>query len=217
MNARSLKWLFVAAVLMPAIAVSPPAGSQSGEPEPAEDAPAEEPGSEEAPSLSRHEGLTAWARIYEVFSHPRCANCHVGEAGVPMWSGPHYGTTRPHGMNINAGESRIGAEYVLCSACHGLTNSPLLHGPPGAAAWLLPPAEFEWFGKASHEICMQVRDPERNGQRSIEDIAEHVGHDAILRWAWDPGPGRETPPLSLAETMALILAWGDAGAPCPNG
>ena len=69
-------------------------------------------------SVSRADGLEAWGRIYEVASHPRCSNCHVGDDNTPMWSGPSYGKARAHGMNINAGESRIGAEYVLCSTCH---------------------------------------------------------------------------------------------------
>src|SRR6056297_1312664 len=71
-------------------------------------------------SVSEAEGLEAWARIYDVTSHPRCSNCHVGADGIPMWSGPTYGEARPHGMNIRAGESRIGAEYVPCQACHAL-------------------------------------------------------------------------------------------------
>ena len=69
-------------------------------------------------SATETEGLEAWSRIYEVASHPRCANCHTGASDRPMWSGPSYGQTRPHGMNIRAGESRIGAEHLLCSTCH---------------------------------------------------------------------------------------------------
>lgn len=72
----------------------------------------------EAGSISVEEGLANWQLFYEVASHPRCANCHVGADNRPMWSGPSYGRTRPHGMNINAGESRIGAETLLCSTCH---------------------------------------------------------------------------------------------------
>ena len=64
-------------------------------------------------AVSLEDGLAAWDRVYEVASHPRCANCHVGNDNIPMWSGPTYGTARPHGMNINAGESRIGAETLM--------------------------------------------------------------------------------------------------------
>ena len=65
-------------------------------------------------SVSTTQGLEAWARIYEVASHPRCSNCHTGASDRPMWSGPSYGRTRVHGMNIQAGESRIGAEHIQC-------------------------------------------------------------------------------------------------------
>jgi len=69
-------------------------------------------------TVSRADGLATWDRIYEVTSHPRCSNCHVGADNRPMWSGPSYGRTRLHGMNVNAGESRIGAETLVCSTCH---------------------------------------------------------------------------------------------------
>ena len=168
-------------------------------------------------SVSLEDGLAAWSRIYEVTSHPRCSNCHVGADNLPMWSGPSYGKTRPHGMNINAGESRIGAEYVACSTCHaqrvGLNDMP--HAAPQVAMnWQLAPVEAEWFGKSSQEVCNQLRDPERNGDRSFLEIAEHLDHDLILHWAWNPGGGREPAPYSLQEHVNDVLAWGAAGAPC---
>lgn len=167
-------------------------------------------------SVSIEEGLAAWSRAHDVFSHPRCANCHVGADHIPMWSGPSYGEARPHGMNINAGESRIGAEAVLCSTCHGLRNSPVPHGPPGAdATWMLAPVEAAWFGKTSKEICLQLKDPDLNGGRDFVEIAEHLGHDLILHWAWDPGPGREPAPGDLQTHIDNVLAWGVAGMPCP--
>ena len=170
-----------------------------------------------AGSVSTDQGLEHWARIYEVTSHPRCSNCHVGADNRPMWSGPSYGATRPHGMNINAGDSRIGVEYLPCATCHMSANSVLPHGAPGVAmAWQLAPVEAEWFGKSSAYICNQLRDPDRNGGRSYLDIASHLDHDLILHWAWSPGPGREPAPYSLQEHVDDVLAWGVAGMPCPN-
>lgn len=173
-------------------------------------------------TVSLEEGLAAFDRIYEVASHPRCSNCHVGASNRPMWSGPSYGKTRPHGMLVNAGESRIGAEYILCSTCHvnveetDRGNSEPHQAPRVAADWQLPPAEFEWFGKSSDEICNQLRDPERNGDRTFLDIASHLDHDVILHWAWEPGGGREPAPYSLQEHVDDVLAWGVAGMPCRN-
>lgn len=80
-------------------------------------------------SVSKAQGLEAWERIFEVASHPRCANCHTGKSDRPMWSGPSYGKTRHHGMNIQAGASRIGAEYVLCSTCHATSGVGGNDGP----------------------------------------------------------------------------------------
>jgi len=136
-----------------------------------------------------------------------------------MWSGPSYGKARPHGMNVNAGESRIGAEYVLCSTCHAYREggNDMPHAAPQVAMnWQLAPAEAEWFGKASAEICNQLRDPARNGGRTFEDLASHLDHDLILHWAWSPGGGREPAPYSLQEHVNDVLAWGVAGYPCEN-
>jgi len=171
-------------------------------------------------SVTQAQGLEAWSRIYEVASHPRCSNCHTGASDRPMWSGPSYGRTRPHGMNIRAGESRIGAENILCSTCHvttsGNSNTTPHMAPQVAADWRLAPVEADWFGRSSVEICTQLRNPETNGARTFEDLAAHLDHDVILHWAWAPGGGREAAPYSLQEHVDDILAWGVAGMPCPT-
>ncbi len=168
-------------------------------------------------SITQETGLEAWDRIYQVTSHPRCSNCHVGTDNRPMWSGPSYGTARPHGMNIQAGESRIGAETLTCSTCHayreGANDTP--HAAPQVAMnWQLPPVEAEWFGRSSVEICNQLRDPERNGGRTMMELAEHLDHDLILHWAWSPGGGRDPAPFGLQEHIDDLLIWGVAGFPC---
>ncbi|WP_342077908.1 hypothetical protein [Yoonia sp. SS1-5] len=172
-----------------------------------------------AGSVSITEGLAAFDRVYEVTSHPRCANCHVGASDRPMWSGPSYDRTRPHGMNVQAGESRIGAETMLCSTCHayreGLNDVP--HAAPQVAMnWQLAPIEADWFGRTSDEICTQLRDPQRNGGRTMVELAEHLNHDLILHWAWNPGGGREPAPYSLQQHVDDLLIWGVAGFPCAS-
>lgn len=170
-------------------------------------------------SVSLEQGLEAWSRIHEVASHPRCANCHTGPSGIPMWSGPSYGKTRPHGMNIVAGESRIGAETISCQTCHTVSDrgNTVPHMAPRVnMAWQLAPAEAHWFGKSSNEICNQLRDPELNGGRTFLELADHLDHDLILHWAWQPGGGREPAPYSLQEHVNDVLAWGVAGMPCPD-
>lgn len=174
-------------------------------------------------SATVEEGRAAWDRIYEVASHPRCANCHVGASDRPMWSGPSYGKTRVHGMNIRAGESRIGVEYIPCATCHvdseasGRGNPTPHHAPRVAAPWQLAPVEADWFGKSSVEICTQLRNPETNGDRDMAALASHLDHDVILHWAWNPGGGREPAPYDLQTHVKDILIWGTAGFPCPEG
>ena len=174
-------------------------------------------------SISTEQGLEAWQRVFEVASHPRCANCHVGESDRPMWSGPSYGKTRYHGMNIQAGESRIGIETVPCSTCHTTkledwkAADTVPHSAPRVNMdWMLAPIEADWFGKDTDFICQQMRDPERNGGRTFEELAEHLGHDVILHWAWEPGGNREPAPYSLQDHINDLLAWGVAGQPCAS-
>jgi hypothetical protein len=170
------------------------------------------------PALAQDTGLATWSKIHAVFSHPRCANCHVGPDNVPIWSGPSSGPApRPHGMNINGGTSRDGAAYIVCSACHAPHNAQLPHGPPGAPAWLLAPVSMQWFGKSSAEICAQIKDKDRNGGRlTIEEVAAHIERDALVHWGWSPGPGREPAPYSAAQVAAFLRQWDAAGAPCPT-
>lgn len=174
-------------------------------------------------SVSTEDGLANWQRFYDVASHPRCSNCHVGADNRPMWSGPSYGKTRTHGMNINAGESRIGVEALTCATCHTTlsqadpdANATPHMAPKVAASWQLAPVEAEWFGKSSSYVCNQLKDPARNGDRSIREVAAHLGHDAILHWAWNPGGNREPAPHSLQETMDALMKWAAAGTPCPS-
>jgi len=189
-----------------------------------------------ASALAQDAGLAVWDKIYEIFSHPRCANCHVGPDNVPMWSGPEYGpTARPHGMHIaGGGDGRTGVEHIACSSCHTQPGSQLPHGPPGAPPgapeWQLPPISMEWFGKSSAEICAQIKDPTRNGGRTIipvdpehrslsplyKSVSEHIEGDPLVAWGWDPGPGREKAPDSLADLIKFFEEWDKAGAPCPT-
>lgn len=174
-------------------------------------------------SATQSQGLEAWGRIFEVASHPRCANCHTGPSDRPMWSGPSYGKARVHGMNIRAGDSRMGIEYLPCQTCHTTkdtdwdnANAAPHTAPRVATFWQLAPIEADWFGRTTNEICEQLRDPDRNGGRTMLDLAEHLDHDLILHWAWNPGGGREPAPYSLQEHVNDILIWGVAGMPCPG-
>lgn len=161
------------------------------------------------------QGLTEWQKIFEVFSHPRCANCHTQD-DHPRWSGAHYGQTRIHPFNVRRGPDGFGNPGLTCQTCHQDTNAEILHGPPGAPQWHLAPAEMVWFEKSSADICAQIKDPARNGAMSLEEVAVHVRDDALVAWGWTPGPGREPAPGSARETFAALERWAGLGAPCPQ-
>ncbi|MEO0601706.1 MAG: hypothetical protein AAF211_09730, partial [Myxococcota bacterium] len=61
-----------------------------------------------------------------------------------------------------------------------------------------------------------LKDPSRNGQRTLDDLLEHVSHDSLVRWGWSPGGSRTTPPLDHASFVSAFRTWVDAGAPCPE-
>jgi len=174
-------------------------------------------------SVSKAEGLKAWEQIEAVVTHPRCANCHVGRDNIPMWTVAGENKTRPHGMNIRAGDSRIGTETLVCSTCHMTSTKPndVPHAPPHVGIpWQLAPVEFVWFGRTGAEICAQMRDPNRNGDRDAAGLIEHLRHDAELNgfipWSWNPGGGRSKPPGTFEGHVKDMARWGAAGQPCPD-
>jgi len=176
-----------------------------------------------AGSVSKAEGLAAWKRIEAVVTHPRCANCHVGRDNIPMWTVAGENKTRPHGMNIGAGASRIGAETLVCSTCHMTSTVPneVPHAPPHVGIpWQLAPVEFVWFGRAGAEICVQMRDSKRNGGRDAAGLVAHLRHDAeqngFIAWSWNPGGRRSTPPGTFEGHVTDMAMWGAAGQPCPD-
>jgi hypothetical protein len=176
-----------------------------------------------AGSIGKAEGLAAWKRVETVLTHPRCANCHVGPDNIPIWTVTGESKSRPHGMNIHAGDSRIGAETIACSTCHMTSTAPntLAHAPPHVGLdWQLAPVDFVWYGKSGAEICAQLKDPKRNGGRDAAGLVEHLRHDAevngFIPWAWQPGGGRETPPGTFEDHVKDVAMWGAAGQPCPE-
>jgi hypothetical protein len=71
-------------------------------------------------------------------------------------------------------------------------------------------------GKTPSEICAQIKDPARNGQRSLDDLVNHIGEDTFVGWAWHPGGSRTPAPGTQQAAKALLQAWIETGAVCPN-
>lgn len=166
---------------------------------------------------SRSDGLAAWDAIYAVTSHPRCTNCHVGDSGVPMWNGLTYGADAVHGMHVQAGESRVGAETMACRTCHisAQSDNATPYAPPMIDdAWRLPPTELAWLGKSSDEVCAQLRNPETNDGFDMPGLAAHLETSPFVAWGFAPGAGRDTPPGTLDEMVVALTLWAAAGTPC---
>jgi hypothetical protein len=146
---------------------------------------------------------------------PRCLNCHPVERMPTQGDDLH-----PHDPFVEAGSTDHGVPGLPCQACHGSANVKTLSAPiqtiPGDPAWALAPASMAWQGKTLGEICVQLKDPARNGGRSLDAIHEHMAKDSLVGWAWHPGDGRRPAPGTQESLGQLIQAWIDTGAVCPD-
>ena len=150
----------------------------------------------------------------KVLQHPRCLNCH------PATRMPTQGEDlHPHIPLVQAGPEGRGTKALPCSSCHGPQNAATLgtrvKSIPGNDHWALAPASMAWQGLSIAEICVQIKDPERNGNRSLAQIEKHLAEDHLVGWAWHPGEGRVPAPGTQAVFGALVHAWIETGARCP--
>ena len=146
----------------------------------------------------------------KVLSSPRCVNCH------PAGDRPLQGDAqRLHQPPVERGGDGFGTAAMHCSMCHQNANFDPA-GMPGHAHWHLAPREMAWQNKTAAEICAQLKDPARNGDRSLDDVATHIATDSLVGWAWAPGFGRAPAPGTQAQLGALIKAWIQTGAVCPQ-
>ena len=122
--------------------------------------------------------------------------------------------TRVHAFNVQRGAdgSGFGNPGLRCTTCHFASNSNVLHGPPGAENWHLRRPKWSGSARSSAEICAQIKDPARNGGRTLEEVAVHVRDDKLVGWGWARRRAR-TGPGSAEETYQAIEAWAAAGAP----
>ena len=115
--------------------------------------------------------------------------------------------------NFRRPEDR-GVVGMECGGCHQDRNQQLTR-VPGAPDWRLPPKAMAWEGRSPAELCAQLKDRARNGGRNLDQVVDHVGHDAFVAWGWSPGADRPAAPGTQAEFAALMRAWVESGAECP--
>ena len=119
----------------------------------------------------------------KVLQHPRCVNCH------PAGDRPLQGADgHLHIPAVQRGDGGIGVEGLRCTACHQTANYDPA-GVPGHPEWHLAPIEMAWEGKSLAEICEQIKDPARNGGKSMAALVEHIGARLARRLGLGTGSG----------------------------
>ncbi|WP_425394844.1 Isoquinoline 1-oxidoreductase subunit [Chondromyces crocatus] len=150
-----------------------------------------------------------------VLTHPRCTNCHPAD-GVPR-QGMHH---QPHTPAVIGGPDGHGPPGLPCASCHQATNIALqgatLRSIPGDPHWALAPAAMAWLDRSLTQICEQLKDPQRNGGKTLTALHHHMAEDTLVGWAWAPGPDREPAPGTQRAFGELIAAWIETGAHCPS-
>jgi hypothetical protein len=157
-----------------------------------------------------------FAEAAKVITSPRCMNCHPASGRPTQGNDMHV-----HMPPVTRGEGGVGVPGNSCGACHTDRNFTLVEHTsyrsiPGHPRWGLAPIEMAWQGKSLGEICGQLKDPKRNGGRNLALLHEHAAGDDLIAWGWRPGEGREPAPGTQQIFGALVQAWIDTGAQCPQ-
>ncbi|HEU5080348.1 MAG TPA: hypothetical protein VFT72_14145 [Opitutaceae bacterium] len=157
---------------------------------------------------AEQEGLRAFTDVASVLRHPRCLNCH------PAGDVPRQTDARlPHFPPVTRGVDDRGAAGMRCTTCHQVENQ--LNGVPGAPGWSVAPRTMAWEALNDHDLAEQLKDPQRNGGRTLAQIVDHLNHERLVLWAWQPGGHRATPPLTHDQFVKRFEDWIAAGAPSP--
>ncbi len=141
---------------------------------------------------------TAFMAVYKVLMSPRCMNCH------PNGNTPLQGDdSHLHTMDVQRGKDGKGVSAMKCSNCHQSANTPGLNMPPGNPTWHLPPADMPMVfeGRTPKELALQLKDPNKNGHKTLQQLITHVSKDSLVLWGWAPGDGRTKPPLEHAHLL----------------
>ena len=158
---------------------------------------------------------TPFDKMMAVLTHKRCVNCH------PAGDRPHQGEdSHVHNFGVQRGTDNHGVAALRCESCHGPENNDL-SGVPGAPEWSLAPLSMAWEGLSRVEIAKSMLNRQNNGNRSLEEIVEHLTEHELVLWAWEPGVNsegepRELPPVSKEDYIRAVKEWAEAGAVIPE-
>jgi len=159
----------------------------------------------------RARSIALFTEAGRVLLSPRCLNCHpAGESPTQT------DIMQAHSPRVVRGADGHGAPGMRCSTCHHAANFDAAN-VPGHAEWHVAPLAMAWQGKSLGEICEQIKDRSRNGNRDTAALIHHMSEDTLVGWAWHPGGDRKPAPGTQAEFGALLKAWADTGGACPQG
>jgi hypothetical protein len=155
----------------------------------------------------------AFLAVYKVLMSPRCMNCHPS-GDIPLQGDDSH----QHTQGVKRGPDGKGLYALKCANCHQSGNTAGLNMPPGNPNWHLPPADMPMVfqGKSAKELALQLKDPERNGHKTLQQLIKHVSGDTLVLWGWNPGDGRTKPPLAHAEFARQFKLWVAKGAAIPD-
>lgn len=145
-----------------------------------------------------------------VITHPRCLNCHPASDTPTQGDDMHR-----HSPPVSRGDGGFGVVAMRCNTCHQVENFEA-SGVPGNPGWLLAPITQAWQQRTLGQICEQIKDTKRNGGKTLAQIQEHMAHDPLVGWGWNPGGKRTPVPGTQEEFGKLIAAWIETGAVCPK-
>jgi hypothetical protein len=168
-----------------------------------------------------------FARIYPVFAHPRCANCHGVVQHFPGFT--HSVTPETHpGGDLKDFYDPPDNPSVDCTSCHKETGN----------RWqFTAPPNMEWAGLEEDQVCVmeaaevRLRNAAARGAGAnvSGSYLDHLASDPLIQQAWvgyaggardrlddsgRPVPPLPRPPLEYARFLEAAQKWVDAGAPC---
>lgn len=156
--------------------------------------------------------VKAFKKVYAVLQSPRCMNCHPS-GDIPLQGDDN----RLHAMFPKRGADGKGILAMKCTNCHQTENTVGLKTPPGSLDWHLPAAAMKMVfqGRSAHELAKQLVDPKQNGNKDLKALIAHAD-DGLVKWGWNPGEGRTSPPISHAEFKEAWITWLTTGAYAPK-
>ena len=156
----------------------------------------------------RARSIALFEEAGKVLKHPRCVNCH------PASDRPRQtDRMRPHEPLVVRGADGHGAPGMACNACHGDANFDPAQ-VPGDPHWHLAPASMSLEGRSIGQICEQIKDPARNGNRDIPAILRHLGglHAMVGRFAAIVGSYGISTTIRYSRGVEIAAACGQLRA-----